>query len=284
MSTSRKILAPRMELVLGAGGVKGYGHVGVIRSIEKQRIAIGDVTGVSIGSLIAAFYCNGYNAEQIRTILEKETFLQEGAQTLRRWRKALTLDAVLAAGLTNLGPIMQKVVSKYKLDSGKGLKIVAFDIRSRSPVLFSGKDYDLSLAIASSCAVPLVMQPVINGISSQKSLLVDGAIHHTHPVQFCKGPAIVSKLGFASRLPLESLPAAEMLLHFAEMANHLLLDWYFEDPDPQHILIESGMPEVGTLSFSSSEKTCQKMVQHGERQADSKLKRLRRAGRLPLVS
>lgn len=274
-----------MELVLGAGGVKGYGHVGVLRSIEKHGIAIGDVTGVSIGSLIAAFYCNGFSAEEIRRILEKETFLQEGARTLSRWRDALTLEAVLSGGMTRLGPIMQRVVHKYKLKPGKHLKIMAYDVRSLSPVVFAGGDFDLSLAIASSCSVPLVMQPVINSIKSERtSVLVDGAIHHTHPVQFCKGPAIVSKLGFASRLPLESLPAAEMLLHFAEMANCLVLDWYFDDPDKKHILIDAGMPEVATLSFSSSEKTCQKMVLHGERQADRKLKRLATGGRLPLVS
>lgn len=285
MSAKKKVLAPEMELVLGAGGVKGYGHIGVLKSIEKHGIAISDVTGVSIGALIAALYCNGYTADEILRILAKETFLQEGARTLRRWQDALTLRSVFSSALTNLGPLMRKVVHKYKLVPSKRLKIVAYDVRSLSPVLFTGENCDdLGLAIASSCSVPLVMQPVVNGLAERKSVLVDGALHHTHPVQFCKGPAIVSKLGFASRLPLESLPAAEMLLHFAEMANCLVLDWYFGDPDGKHILIDAGMPDVATLSFSSSEKTCRKMVLHGERQTDRKLKRLVTARRLPLVS
>ncbi len=273
-----------MELVLGAGGVKGYGHVGVLRSIEKHKVAIGYLTGVSIGSLIAAFYVNGYSANDIETILAEEDFLKEGALTLRRWRKAMTAQALFSAGFTNLLPIVQKLVRKYELRPDPRLKTVAFDLRSLSPVVSSGNKFELPRMLASSMAVPIVMQPLVEKLKGTGSgLLVDGALFHTHPSHFCKGPAIVSKLGFATRLPLETLPPEEMLLHFAEMANFMVLDWLFDDPAKKHILIESGMKEVATLSFSSSQKTCKKMVDYGEQMADRALKKAMAAGRLPLV-
>jgi predicted acylesterase/phospholipase RssA len=275
-SKKKKSHAPEMELVLGAGGVKGYGHVGVLKSIEKNRIAIGEVTGVSIGSLIAAFYSNGFTAAQIHEILAREAFLTEGAATLQMWQDALTLKGLQSAGLVNLAPIMQRIVKKYKLVPNSRLKIVAYNISSLSPVLFSGENYNLAKAIAGSCSVPLVMRPVIERLkgSAQKQTLVDGCVYHTHPSDFCKGPAIVSKLGFASRLPSEWLPPAQLFMHFAELANCLLLDWYFEDPrsDRNHILIQSGLPDVASMSFNSSSKKCLEMVAHGERQADLKLR------------
>lgn len=278
-SNKKHIQAPTMELVLGAGGVKGYGHVGVLKSIEKNRIAIGDVTGVSIGSLIAAFYSNGYKADEIQEILAREAFLQEGAATLQRWQDALTLRALQSAGLVNLAPIMQRIVRKYKLVPNERLKIVAYNISTLSPVLFSGENYNLARAIAGSCSVPLVMCPVFERLkdSRQEHKLVDGCVYHTHPSDFCKGPAIVSKLGFARRLPSEWLPPAQMLMHFAELANCLLLDWYFEDPDSRHILIEAGLPDVGTMSFNSSAQKCKEMVAYAERAADRKLKRAKLA-------
>lgn len=272
-----------MELVLGAGGVKGYGHVGVLKSIEKHKIPISEVTGVSIGSLIAAFYCNGFSAEEIRQILAKEAFLKEGAQALERWQDALTPLAVQHAGLINLGPIMQELVRKYDLKPNRRLKIVAYNVKTFSPVLFSGSKYNLGLAIAGSCSVPLVMRPIIDRIrhnSQQKEICVDGFLHHTHPSQFCKGPAIVSKLGFASRLPSEFLPAPEMLLHLLELANSMFLDWYFEDPDSQHILVESGLPDVASLSFSVSERKCREMVRHAEHSANSQFKLAKAQGKL----
>lgn len=273
----RKSQVQAYELVLGAGGVKGYGHVGVLKSIEKHEIEISDVIGVSVGSLIAAFYCNGYKAAEIAKILEQERFLEEGAQTVKRFQDAVTLKDLQARALTNLAPLMEKLVRKYELLPQDRLKVLAYNVSSLEPVLFCGKNYNLARALAASCSVPFVMRPVrerIGGATDEK-VLVDGFLHHTHPSNFCKKRALVSKLGFASRLPAEWLPPAQMLLHFAELANCLLLDWFFEDPERKHILIESGSPDVATMSFSSSKAKCVEMIAYGERQADRILRKLK---------
>jgi predicted acylesterase/phospholipase RssA len=54
-----------IDLVLGAGGVKGFGHIGVLRALHDLKVEIGSVTGVSVGSLIAAMYTNGLSLDQI---------------------------------------------------------------------------------------------------------------------------------------------------------------------------------------------------------------------------
>lgn len=276
-----------LELVLGAGGVKGYAHIGVIQAIEKYKVRIGNTTGVSIGSLIAAFYKNGYSASEIERIFYAENFMGEGAKTLQRWRKALSPLAVQKVGLTNLAPIFQKAIRKYRLLPQDDLSIVAYNISTLSPVIFTGRGYDLASALAASCAVPFVMQPVCN-LAKEKSetqWLIDGFMYHTHPSRFCKGPAIISKLGFASSLPTELLPAGQMLLHLGEMLNYPLLNWLFDDPQGgEHILIRSGLPDVAALSFGTSDAKCKKMIEYARQQALSALRIAKRAGRLPLAS
>ena len=47
----------RYSLVLGAGGMKGLAHIGVLRCLEEQEAFPEDVVGCSVGSLIAAAWC-----------------------------------------------------------------------------------------------------------------------------------------------------------------------------------------------------------------------------------
>lgn len=275
-----------LELVLGAGGVKGYAHIGVLQAIEKYKVRIGNTTGVSIGSLIAAFYKNGYKSAEIERIFRTENFMGEGAKTLQRWRQAVSPLAVQREGLTNLAPIFQNAIRKYKLQPQADLTIVSYDVKTLSPVLFTGRNYDLASALAASCAVPFVMQPVCNAAKEKRAQwLIDGFLYHTHPTAFCKGPAIISKLGFASAFPAELLPASQMLLHFGEMLNAPLLNWVFDDPKGgEHILIHSGPPDVAALSFGTSEARCKRMISDARQQALSALRLARQANRLPLVS
>ncbi len=54
-----------VELVFGAGGVKGYFHIGLLKAIEELGILVDKVTGVSVGAIVASFYTNGMNSDQI---------------------------------------------------------------------------------------------------------------------------------------------------------------------------------------------------------------------------
>jgi NTE family protein len=55
MSTSR----PRIGLVLGGGGLKGFAHLGVLRVLEQAGIVPTRYAGSSIGALICAAYASG---------------------------------------------------------------------------------------------------------------------------------------------------------------------------------------------------------------------------------
>ena len=59
---------PRLALVLGGGGPRGFAHVGVLKVLEANGIQPDLVVGASVGSLIGALYANGLTAAEIEKI------------------------------------------------------------------------------------------------------------------------------------------------------------------------------------------------------------------------
>jgi NTE family protein len=57
--------APRIALVLGSGGPRGYAHIGVLRVLESAGITPDLVVGSSVGALIGAFWASGLSAAEI---------------------------------------------------------------------------------------------------------------------------------------------------------------------------------------------------------------------------
>lgn len=56
---------PRLAVVLGSGGPRGYAHIGVLRVLEEAGITPDMVVGSSVGSVIGAFWASGLSAAAI---------------------------------------------------------------------------------------------------------------------------------------------------------------------------------------------------------------------------
>ncbi|WP_310385346.1 patatin-like phospholipase family protein [Roseateles sp.] len=56
---------PRVALVLGSGGPRGYAHIGVLKVLEEAGVQVDLLVGSSVGSLLGAFWAAGYNAAQL---------------------------------------------------------------------------------------------------------------------------------------------------------------------------------------------------------------------------
>src|SRR5918992_2626133 len=50
---------PRIGLALGAGGARGWAHIGAIRALEERGVKPDLVCGTSIGALVGAAYAAG---------------------------------------------------------------------------------------------------------------------------------------------------------------------------------------------------------------------------------
>lgn len=67
-SLTKVIETPRVALVLGGGGAKGFAHVGVIKALEEQGITPTLIVGTSVGSLVGSLYASGYTPAQLERL------------------------------------------------------------------------------------------------------------------------------------------------------------------------------------------------------------------------
>src|SRR5688572_6044158 len=59
---------PLVGLVLGAGGARGFAHVGVIKALEAEGIVADIVVGASSGALVASLYAGGLRAAELEEL------------------------------------------------------------------------------------------------------------------------------------------------------------------------------------------------------------------------
>jgi NTE family protein len=93
---------PRIAVVLGSGGPRGYAHIGVLRVLEDAGIAPDLIVGSSVGALIGTFWASGLSAARIDelswqggplTIFDPSIFADRG------WIKGQRLQDYVNAGL-----------------------------------------------------------------------------------------------------------------------------------------------------------------------------------------
>ena len=59
---------PRVALVLGSGGMRGFAHIGVLKVLTENGIRPDLVIGASVGAVVGALYAGGMNATQLETL------------------------------------------------------------------------------------------------------------------------------------------------------------------------------------------------------------------------
>jgi NTE family protein len=57
--------APRVALVLGSGGPRGFAHIGVLKALEDAGIKPDLIVGSSVGAMVGALYACGINAHDL---------------------------------------------------------------------------------------------------------------------------------------------------------------------------------------------------------------------------
>ena len=55
-------------LALGSGGVRGFGHIGVLKALDYYQLRPNCIYGTSAGSLVGAFYQSGFQATEIEKL------------------------------------------------------------------------------------------------------------------------------------------------------------------------------------------------------------------------
>ena len=156
----------KIGLALGGGGARGFAHLGAIKAFEEYGLKFDFVAGTSAGSLVGAFYSHGWSYEQMYNMAKN--FREKDIR-----RSKIPLMPSSTEGLeeilrNNLGDIDVK-------ESNIPLAVVAVDILSTKECVITNGN--LAKAVAGSCAVPAIFQPV----EFQDRLLSDGGLQNTLP-------------------------------------------------------------------------------------------------------
>lgn len=143
--------APRVALVLGSGGPRGYAHIGVMRVLEDAGIPVDLVVGSSVGALLGSFWAHGYSAQALDdlsqtggplTVFDFSVFADRG------WIHGQRLQNYVNKGLND---------SNIE-DMPRPFIAVATRLRDKQPVFFNTGN--VGVAVRASSAVHRVFSPV----------------------------------------------------------------------------------------------------------------------------
>src|SRR5438552_3923484 len=188
----------KLGIALGSGSARGWAHIGVLRALTEQGIALDFIAGCSMGAMVGAA-CAAGRIEELET-----------------W--ALSLDWKGVVGLLDLGLRGGLIKGERLLNVFHG-QFVECQF-SELPVPFAAVATDLATgkelwlregkvsdAVRASCTVPGLFRPVLR----DGRYLVDGSVVNPIPVSLCRamGAEVVIAVDLGSHLGRRFPPDAQ---------------------------------------------------------------------------
>ncbi|MEX0986809.1 MAG: patatin-like phospholipase family protein [Bacteroidales bacterium] len=192
-------------LVLSGGAARGFAHAGVIKALNEHSIEPDIVSGVSAGSIVGSFYCDGFEPEEIFEIFEKNKIF-EFVKLIFKKHGLLNISG--------LKKVLKKNLRTERIENlPKPLVITATNIEEARTTYFTeGNLVDLVLA---SSSIPVLFSPAkINGLT-----YVDGGVTNNFPLEPLENKC--KELIGVHVNPIGSYDPNRGLLHMALNAFHL---------------------------------------------------------------
>lgn len=280
---------PKIGLVLGGGGAKGFAHIPVLKCLDDLEIPIDYIAGTSAGGIIAALYAVGYSGRDIEKISMDidwlDVFSDRPSRPLLPFAEKdsdgrYQLEFFFVGGIPKppRGMIFgQKFTQLFfqltfplpgDIDFDElpiPFRCVAVDLLTGRQVVLSRGS--LTKAMRATMAIPTIFSPV----DWENYLLIDGGILNNLPVDVVKemGADIVIAVDLGSPLLEKTeLTSADRVLAQAlriveteqKKGNRSLAD----------ILIAPDMSGLGAMDYFFPEKLAH-IVERGEEAARQSL-------------
>lgn len=165
----------KIGLALGSGGGRGMAHIGVIKSLVKNKIPIDYIAGSSIGAIIGGLYAATGDIKEVEKIANSLNF--------KKFMKSFFKGIVSRKTIIdkNFDIYFKKIVGDVKIED---LKIPFCAVGSN---LLTGeleliKSGDLIMAMKASTAIPLLLKPV----KIDDKYIFDGGVISPVPVEVVK--------------------------------------------------------------------------------------------------
>jgi predicted acylesterase/phospholipase RssA/CRP-like cAMP-binding protein len=139
---ARHVTRTKIGLALGAGGAKGYAHVGVLQVLEQEGYKVDCVAGSSIGAIVGTYLALGMNAAQIEEAL-REVFNESNVAQL--FKTSLAGRSTGIELMTRL--LRESTEEKTFADTVIPLTVMSVSLSERAPApLRDGPLWDALLA------------------------------------------------------------------------------------------------------------------------------------------
>ena len=159
---------PVVALVLGAGGSRGFAHIGVIKVLEAAGVEPAVVVGSSAGSVVAALYAGGHRA----TALEAMALRVEDHELID-----LTLLGPSRVEGAALQHYVNRALGNRRIeDLERAFAVIATEREHRRMIVFNRGNP--GLAVRASSSIPDLFWPVV----IEGTQYVDGGLSSRVPV------------------------------------------------------------------------------------------------------
>jgi NTE family protein len=245
-------------LVLGGGGCRGYGHIGVLRALERERLQPDLVVGSSSGAVVGALYAGGLPIRQLAHLGER---LSENL--IRDW---IFPRLGLFSG-KSIARFVREHVSARDIEAlAMRFAAVATDLRNGQMVLLDRGD--LGTAVRAASSLPGLLEPVRIG----KSLCVDGNLCSPVPVRAARALGARRVVAVDVTFPPDDANLADPFDALYQAFSILTRRLALEERAGADLVLEPPIPDRGEMS----EKVIREHIEAGETVAMNAMPELRR--------
>lgn len=265
----------KVGLALSGGGAKGAAHVGVLRYLEANNIAIDYIAGTSIGAYVGGLYALGYSPDEIEQIMleldwssgfddavPRKALNYHDKQDFDRFNLPFEFGSLDGELLMPQGVLRGQTMGNLYIrsagmvplqqsfdDLAIPFKAIATDIvTGHAVVLESGS---LLTAMQASASVPGILQPVEIG----GQYLADGGMVSNMPADTVRdmGADVVIAIDIGADLaPKEELKDSFAILgQLSTIMTRANAVDQINNLQPQDILIRPDISQLDTTDFSS---------------------------------
>ncbi|GAB6173642.1 patatin family protein [Paradesulfitobacterium aromaticivorans] len=245
-------------LVLGAGGARGFAHLGVLQVLREEKINFDFVAGCSAGAIFGAVWAAGLDLYRVERLLTYPGFTKK-LFDLSMSREGLVKGDKILEVMRLL--LKDAVFAELQVP----FAVIATDIENGEMVLF--REGSVAHAVRASISIPGFFKPY----RYQGRLLVDGAVTNRLPLDVAKEMgadkilAVDVKRGLTSKLT----SAVDILQQSVEILEEEVFRCRSLGAD---FLLQPEVAHIGSLQFDRA----QEAIEIGRQAALAKSSEIRR--------
>ncbi len=170
---------PKIALVLGGGGARGFAHIGVFKVLQEEQIPVDLVIGTSIGSIAGAFYCADISLDKLEGLAKEIDW-----KSISNFGIPSIISMMVSENLLSneqMENFIEKNIGDIYFDQLKTpLICVATDLNTGERILL--REGNVGFAVRASATIPGFFKPV----EYRQRYLVDGGLIENVPVNVAK--------------------------------------------------------------------------------------------------